>query len=569
MGQIDRETLQKLLDGIEGSQIRFKGNLRPYEDYIELLEQSLLNGLKQPYRRIVWFRDVLYEEMEEAYMLRNWDYAEKVDRLLYRSYKIYAREDFEDFCIALEWGRDSKDRFYEPRREQLQPFVEALQDLADGELDELFLSSPPRIGKTTIVMMYVLWNMARNPELANLYVSYSDTITKSFYTGITEIINDTSTYRFRDIFPEIKLPTTKNQMTNAADETIDFDRRKRYHTLTCRSLYGTLNGACDCTGVLVSDDLISGIEESMNRDRMISAWAKVDNNMLSRAKMGSKLLWVGTRWSIIDPAGLRQDLLINDERYANIRYRIISIPALNEKDESNFDYMYGVGFDTDYYRQKRASFERNSDMASWMAQYMQVPIEREGTVFSPEDMRFFNGTLPDEDPDRIFLVIDPAWGGGDYVAGPVCFQYGRDIYVPDVVYSNEDKLHTQPLIAQAVARYNVSFLQIEATKMTADYKLGVEERLGESRCTVTTKTAPNTTTKNQRIFDKAPDIRENFIFLDEGKRPKHYQLFMQNVFSFKISGKNKHDDAPDSLAQAADVAKRPQRQQIQVLQRFF
>ena len=29
---------------------------------------------------------------------------------------------------------------------------------------------------------------------------------------------------------------------------------------------------------------------------------------------------------------------------------------------------------------------------------------------------------------------------------------------------------------------------------------------------------------------------------------------MQNVFSFKFLGKNKHDDAPDSLAMAADMA---------------
>jgi hypothetical protein len=29
---------------------------------------------------------------------------------------------------------------------------------------------------------------------------------------------------------------------------------------------------------------------------------------------------------------------------------------------------------------------------------------------------------------------------------------------------------------------------------------------------------------------------------------------MQNVYSFKMFGKNKHDDAPDSLAMAIDMA---------------
>ena len=56
--------------------------------------------------------------------------------------------------------------------------------------------------------------------------------------------------------------------------------------------------------------------------------------------------------------------------------------------------------------------------------------------------------------------------------------------------------------------------------------------------------------KQQRIFDKRTDIKERMIFLQNGQRSKEYQLFMQSVFSFKVIGKNKHDDAPDSLCMA-------------------
>jgi hypothetical protein len=44
------------------------------------------------------------------------------------------------------------------------------------------------------------------------------------------------------------------------------------------------------------------------------------------------------------------------------------------------------------------------------------------------------------------------------------------------------------------------------------------------------------------------------LFLEEGKRSKEYELFMQNVYSFSVTGKNKHDDAPDSLAMAVNMA---------------
>ena len=60
--------------------------------------------------------------------------------------------------------------------------------------------------------------------------------------------------------------------------------------------------------------------------------------------------------------------------------------------------------------------------------------------------------------------------------------------------------------------------------------------------------------KAERIYQCEADIKERFVFLEEGKRNKYYQQFMQNVFSFKIIGKNVHDDAPDSLQMALGFA---------------
>lgn len=458
--------------------------------------------------------------------------------------------NFDSYLLYLEINRKPSERFYQPRRKVLKPLVDALQDLTDDKLDELFLSMPPRVGKTSILMFYTTWIIGKNSEASNLYSAYSDTITKAFYNGVLEIITDPDTYLWQDVFPKAKIV-----QTNAADETLNIDRKKRYPSLTARSLYGTLNGACDCNGVLISDDLIGGIEEALNKDRLIAAWSKVDNNFLPRAKENAKVLWCGTRWSMIDPAGIRMDLVENDDHFKNRRYRVINLPALDENEESNFKYDYGVGFDTEYYKQRRASFERNNDMASWLAQYMGQPIEREGALFTPGEMRYYNGVLPDRDPDRIFVAVDPAWGGGDFVAAPVCYQYGEDIYMHDVVYDNGDKRITQPLLAKAVIRNKVQAMRLETTKMTDSYKEEVDKLLKEQdyRLSITSKAAPTDKGKAQRIFDKAPDIREYVIFREDGKRDKAYSLFMQNVFSYKMFGKNKNDDAPDSLAMIIDM----------------
>lgn len=473
--------------------------------------------------------------------------------------------DFDSYLIYMELNRKPAERFYQPRRKVLKPLVDALQKLADDELDELFLSQPPRTGKTTMVLFFVSWVMGRNTEYPNLYCSYSGTITTAFYNGVMEIITDKDTYRYADVFPKASVVRT-----NALEGVMDLERRKHYATLTCRSLYGTLNGACDAEkGFIISDDLIGGIEEALNKDRLMSAWAKVDNNLIPRGKGGTRYLWIGTRWSVIDPISLRLELLRNDAHFKNYRFLEINLPALDENDESNFEYEYGVGFDTDYYKRRRASFERNNDMASWLAQYMGQPIEREGTLFSPGDFRFFNGDLPDY-PDRIYMAIDPAFGGGDFVAAPICYQYGDDIYIPEVVYSDADKRITIPMLAEAIVRHEVGSVQIEANKSTEGFAKELSDELKNRnyKCLISTKPAPTNKSKETRIFEVAPDIRECMIFVDDGNRDKAYSLFMTNVYSFKIMGKNKHDDAPDSLAMAIDMV-RHRIQKIKAVNRPF
>ena len=216
-----------------------------------------------------------------------------------------------------------------------------------------------------------------------------------------ELITD-PTYCYEEIFPQNKVIRTDSKL-----ETIDLNRRKTYPTITCRSLYGTLNGACDCNGLLIYDDLLSGIEEALSPDRLNTVWGKFDNNLIKRAKENAKIIGMGTRWSVYDPQGRRMDLLINSPEFASRRYRVISIPALNEDDESNFDFPYGVGYSTQHYHQVRASFERNDDMASWYAQCQQDPIEREGTLFQSGSMNYFEPKdLPDRQPDRIFMAVD-------------------------------------------------------------------------------------------------------------------------------------------------------------------
>jgi len=474
------------------------------------------------------------------------------------------------YLLYVEIDRPLEDRFYQTRRKTLKPIVDALQDLADDKLDELFIAMPPRTGKTSLLAFTVSWLMGKNPDAPNLYSSYTGTICGKFYDAVLEIINDEHTYRWGDVFPQ------KDKIkTDALEKTVNVGRAKHYPTLTCRSIDGTLNGATDVDGgFAIGDDFVSGIEEAMSKDRMIKLWSKVSNDYMSRGKPATtKYIWMGTRWSLIDPEGMRIDLLENGAETSKRRYKIINLPALNEKDESNFDYPYKKGFTTDNYRMLRENFERNNDMASWFAQYMGTPIEREGALFNPSDFQYFNGVLPDGKPDRVFMAVDPAFGGGDFVASPICYQYDDTVYVADVVYNDGDKRVTQPEIIAKAERYGVNLIQVEVNKSTEGFVDGLTEQMKNKgyRCTIKTKNSSSQTSKWARIFDKAPDIRENFVFLDMSHRSRDYTKFLENVFSYKINIsdralKRQHDDAPDSLAQAAELLT-VKKQTIQIFQR--
>ena len=462
---------------------------------------------------------------------------------------------FEKFMLYMERKRPEREQFYKPRRNPLYHVVKGIQALADDELDELFITLPPRVGKTQIIKFAMVWWGGRNPELSNLYSAFSDKITTGFYTGLNELMTD-PTYCYSEIFPNNKIVRT-----NAQDEIIDLNRAKTYPTFTCRSIYGTLNGSCDCSGLGVSDDLLSGIEEALSADRLETVWGKFDNNFMSRIKFdsGSKLINMGTRWAILDPQGRRQDLLENDPAYGGWRYRVISIPALNSRDESNFDYPYGVGFSSETYKRRRASFEANNDLASWNAQYMQNPIDRQGSVFTPDTLKFYNGKLPVGndgkvlEPDRVYMAVDEAFGGGDFVSAPICYQYGNMHFIHDVIFDNGDKFVTRPLVAEAILRNKVAAARFEETATTADYHEWIDDYLRERGyvCNITTKAPSTQVSKKFRIFDKSPEIRE-YYFRDTSCRTPMYTQFMNNLYAFKMEGKVKHDDAPDSMAQLCE-----------------
>lgn len=467
--------------------------------------------------------------------------------------KLEAVHLLDSYALYIEKNRPPKERFYLPRRKTLKKVVDKLQALEDDELDELFVHMPARIGKTQIMTIYAAWHCARDTEASNLYCTYKESLGGAFLDGVMEMWTD-PTYCHLDVFPKAVIV-----YTDAKNHKVDLQRKKKYKSLSGKGLESGLNGEYDAKGVLIIDDIIEGIQDVLNPETLKRKQTVFDNNLMSRAKEKCKIIYNGTIWSLHDIYMNRLDFLENNPEATGIRWEILKIPALDPvTDESNFDYEYGVGFSTQYYRTKRAKFEENDDMASWFAQCQQEPIERDGAVFNPEHMRFYNGVLPSEEPLKVLCACDVALGGGDYLSMPVAYIYENgDAYIHDVVFDNSEKDITQPQVLHAIVQNNITSGFFESNQGGEGYKDDIDRQLKEKfnyKMTLVSKYAPTKTRKEQRIWDNAPTIRQ-FIFRDTGCRSPQYRKFMTNLYSFTINGKNKHDDAADSLSQLADFIK--------------
>lgn len=497
----------------------------------------------------IWTLERYAQQRQEEYSLLNQFY----ELLLLESH-----DRFESFMLYMEKKRPIEERFYQPRINPLRKVAQLIQDLYDDELDEGMVFMPGRVGKTQIVKMGDLWFGSNRPERSNLYTAYSDKITGGFYDGTLELITD-PTYTYAEIFPQ---NVEKRPITDGKDLTIDLIRKKTYPTFTMRSIHGTLNGACDCDGLGIYDDVFSGIDEALSEDRQNTVWRQFDNNFMPRIKPGkAKLLGIGTRWAPKDVQGRRLYLLNNDPDYEQVRHREIIIPALDENGESNFDYPYKVGYTTLDYKRRMASFENNDDMASWFAQYQQEPIERKGVMFNIDNMNFFNpAEIEGIRPDRIFAANDPAYGGGDFVAMPICYEINGNYYITDAVYNNGEKDVTIPEVTSRIENHLDKFprktaeVHFEETRTTEEYRKKCEEIWWEDGYTVnaTHDPADNQNAKIDRIKNRAPEIR-SLYFVDVKLQSKEYRKYFQNILSFTYDQKMKHDDGIDATAQLCEM----------------
>lgn len=448
-------------------------------------------------------------------------------------------KDFDSYLLYVEKNRDPEDRYYQPRRNKIYWLVQKMQRLIDDELDILSISMPPGTGKTTLGEFFISFVMGHYQNTPNLMSSHSGFMTRMFYDAVLNIITSNE-YCWSDVFPDIVF-----EGNNAKEETINLGRWQPFKTLTCRPIRGSLTGVTRCEGFLYVDDLVSGIEEALSIDRLDKLYGEYTTDLKSRKKKKAKEIHIATRWSVHDVIGRLERMY-----EGNPRAEFIAVPDIDpQTGKSNFDYDYDVGFDEKYFH----DMEMSMDDVSYRCLYKSDPIEREGILYHPTELQRYIGGLPDREPDSILAICDTKDTGTDYNFLGVFYQYGDRYYLEDLVFKNIDPGTLDELNSDMLVKHHVQQAQFESNKEGSRTANEVERlvKAKGGRCHITKKYT--TQNKETKIIVNSSWVKEHVIFKDitEYEPKSDYGVMMSFLCSYTQLGKNKHDDAPDTLAMFA------------------
>lgn len=550
------KTLQKIRAFIEK-----KPEFEAYQDYFNAMRLFGKESKQKPFQNNLWLRKETSRWVNRL-IENNGDISniERFYELNKKTYLYVAQDDFHSYCTYIEWNRPVDRRFYQPRARALKEVVDGLQALADGKLNLLAISMPPGVGKTGLAIFYLCWLAGKRPDLPMLCCSHSNSFLQGVYEECLRIMQPNGEYLWCDVFSGSQVVKT-----NAKDMKIDVNQAQRFSTFQFSSIGSGNAGKVRAQSLLYGDDLCSGIEEALSKERMDSLWYKYTVDMRQR-KEPSRIgecpeLHIATRWSVHDVIGR-----LEREYAGSDRAKFIAVPALNEKGESNFDYGNGKGFTTQSFK----DIQRTMDDASWRALYMNEPIEREGQLYHPSEIRrYFE--LPKGEPDSIIAVCDPKERGTDYAFMPIAYVYGQDYYIEDCICNKNWVESLDIVMGEKLLKHNVKACRYESNSAgwrTAEKIHDYVKRHGGITHITSKRSVTN---KETRIIVNSSWVKEHCLFKDETqyRHGSEYWTMMNFLFSYTMAGKNKNDDVPDGMAMLADFAQSVGGAKIEILPRLW
>lgn len=433
-----------------------------------------------------------------------------------------ARRNFFDYAAL------TAPDFYKREREFLVTMADELQQFFehDNEHDVLVMNVPPRHGKSRTSSKFVEWLFGGNPQLKIMTASYNEILSKTFSKNIRNTISEQKVERdivvYSDIFKNVRIKRGDGAMNLWSLEG-------QYANYLATSPGGTATGfGANC---VIIDDLIKNALEANNARVLEEHWEWFTNTMLSRLEADGKIIIIMTRWNSNDLAGRALKMLPE----AGYKVKHINMKAVQDDGSMLCDDILSR---REY--DKKVSV-MGEDIAS--ANYQQEPIDLKGKLYNTL-------LVYDELPsayDRIVSYCDTADDGKDYLSHIVALSTPTHDYVVDVVYTQAPMEETEKEVAASIAYYGADIEPMFESNNGGKMYARSVERILQEKCglDIYVNWFHQTQNKQARILTHAPEVMRRVVFPSDWE--ERWPEFYKDVTTYQRTGKNAHDDAPDSL----------------------
>ena len=174
-------------------------------------------------------------------------------------------------------------------------------------------------------------------------------------------------------------------------------------------------------------------------------------------------------------------------------------------------------------------------------------------------------------PTLLLLYVIVKGQGRDYVSAPCGLLYGDLVYIPAWVFNNGLPEVTKPLVAKMCVDNKVSRMDVEMNNGGDYYADDVGKQIQALGGHTSIRKFFTSSNKIAKIVTESDFVKKHFVFLDPKlpTTPREYKEALRNVFGFTVTGKAKHDDAPDSLAMLSELVKGLTMAEVKIFRRPF
>ena len=200
-------------------------------------------------------------------------------------------------------------------------------------------------------------------------------------------------------------------------------------------------------------------------------------------------------------------------------------------------------------KKKYNSLKKTMSDLIFMANYNQICIDAKGCMY--KDLKIYDEFPLDEfnKPrfEQIVAYVDTADKGKDYLACVVAGCYQKELYILDILYTQEPMEITEKLVARMLYDNEVNIALFEANNGGGLFSRRVNEILLNEYDSNKTIIKEQVQTKNKwtRINNTAPWLMEHMIF--PGNAKSRWREAWEHLITFSRTGTNKHDDLEDCL----------------------